>query len=345
MSVRPHPTKHKRYKGQTWWVVDIGRGKTRQRILFEGSFEEAKKLDNDLQQNNNPEQVNGVAPSIKELILPFLKWYKNEAAARTIRDFRFTIDLYLVPHFGNLRPGQLTLALFADFKEQLLEKGLSPTTINKHLNYFSTLLHWATENEYCQPLPFRLPRFSKKKTVAEPARPLNKRQLDAVFKQVQPQYRLLFLLMSDQGLRQEEAMMVKIEDIDEQNQTLTVKGKGSKYRQIPFMSDRFEDEVLRALDDRLDGFLNINPKTDQPYRTIWKELKRAAKLAGLKKKINHHLLRHTFATQAAEAGINAHALQKILGHASIETTNKIYTNVSRDFVGEEARKMRKKTDG
>ena len=42
--------------------------------------------------------------------------------------------------------------------------------------------------------------------------------------------------------------------------------------------------------------------------------------------------------------MNAHALQRILGHASIETTNKIYTNVSRDFVGEEGRALMEKKE-
>ncbi len=340
MSIRPHPTKHRRYKNETWWIVDIGRGKDRQQLPFQGSFETAKNFEKDIRQGSN--KVVSVTPKIKDLILPFLSWYKNEASPRTIEDIRFTIDLYLIPHFGNLRPGQLTVSRFDEFKEALLDHGLSPTTINKHLNYISSILNWASTHDHCRELTFRIPRFPKKKTTAEPVKPLTARQLDALYKQIQPQYRLLFLLMADMGLRKEEAMNLMVEDVDEHHQAIRVKGKGHKYRRVPYMSDRFEVELSKVLDAKLEGYLNINPKTDKPYLAIWKELKRATKDAGITRKVNHHLLRHTFATLAAERGINPHALQRILGHSSIETTNKIYTNVSLDFVGNEVRKLRSK---
>ena len=75
---------------------------------------------------------------------------------------------------------------------------------------------------------------------------------------------------------------------------------------------------------------------------MWREIKRAAVLAGITRKVNHHILRHTFATLAAESGMNPHALQRILGHSDLSTTTKIYTNVSKDFVGKEAEIMRNK---
>jgi len=150
--------------------------------------------------------------------------------------------------------------------------------------------------------------------------------------------------MVEHGLRQEEAMNISVEDINESNRTIRVLGKGNKYRVVPFMSSRFMEELGKALEERIEGPLVINPKTGKAYVTIWKAIKRSAKKAGVTREVNHHLLRHTFSTMAAENGMNAHALQKILGHASIETTNKIYTNVSRDFVGDEARLLMKKND-
>lgn len=345
MSVRPHPTKSKTEPGR-WWHIDVGRGVEREKHVFNGSFEEAQTVEKAFR-HQRPTEVPTVCPKIKEMILPFLEWYKGEASPRTIRDIRFSIDLYFVEWFGNLQPTQLTLQLFQDFKAALIAKGLAPVTINKHLNYFASIMKWAVEHDHCQELPFRLPRYQRKRTTSEPKQPLTRRQVDAIYKQLEPKYILPFLLMVDHGLRQEEAMNIKVTDINESNRTIRVLGKGNKYRVVPFMSHRFINELNKALATRLDGYLVVHPPTKAekekgivpniPYVTIWKPIKRAAEKAGITREVNHHLLRHTFAALAAENGMNAHALQRILGHASIETTNKIYTHVSRDFVGDEAR--------
>lgn len=341
MSIRPHPTKSKMEPGR-WWSIEIGRGKGRVTIVFNGSYEEAARTEQGLRQQNADVSFTPIAPKVKALILPFLEWYRGEASPRTIRDIRFSIDLYFVPWFGNLQPRQLSLQLFNDFKARLLEQGLSPTTINKHLNYFSTMLKWAVDHGHCQDLPFRIPRYQKKRTASEPKQPLTQRQVDAIYRKIEPEYRILFLLMVDHGLRQEEAMNIRAEDINESSRTIRVLGKGNKYRVVPFMSARFVDELNPILDVRMEGPLVVNPKTGKGFVTIWKAIKRATTAASITREVNHHLLRHTFAALAAENGMNAHALQRILGHASIETTNKIYTNVGRDFVGEEARLLQEK---
>lgn len=342
MSVRPHPTKSKKEPG-CWWYISIGRGKGRENIPFQGTFEEAAKMERILrQQHAGVPAALGPVPRIKELIVPFLAWYRRESSPKTVRDIQFSIDLYFIPWFGNLQPRQLSIQLFSDFKEKLAEAGLSPTTINKHLNYFSTILRWAVDHNHCQPLPFRIPRYQKKMTAAEPKQPLTERQVNAIYLHIEPEYRLLFLLMVDHGLRQEEALQLRVEDINERHKTIRVRGKGNKYRMVPFMSRRFGEELDKVLAVRMQGYLVVNPKTERPYATIWKPIKRATKAAGIDREVNHHLLRHTFSTLAAEHDMNPHALQRILGHASIETTNKIYTHVGRDFVGEEARELARK---
>jgi integrase len=340
MSVRPYPTK-KKEPGEVWWIIDIGKGQNRQRIPFEGSFADAKQLEFDLRPNLTDEEHLRPTVPIKDFIPPFLDWYRNEVAVSTFEDINDTINLYVVPILGYCLPDQLSGKVINDFKNTLLEKSLKPITINKHLNYLSSILKWAAENiEGCHGMKIDIKRFPKKKTTSEQVLPLTKRQVDAIYKNIQENYRLLFLFMVDQGLRIHEAVKVQVEHIDEENELVHVVGKGSKARQVPYLSDRFVEELDKALEVKLDGYLVVNPKTNKPYVTMWKELERAAKLAGLSRKVNHHLLRHTCATRCAENGMNPHALQKILGHSSIETTNKIYTNVSKDFVGAEAKRLR-----
>jgi len=73
------------------------------------------------------------------------------------------------------------------------------------------------------------------------------------------------------------------------------------------------------------GTKNGNPMTRQ---NIWKIVRNAGKKAGLGISLKPHMLRHTFATQLLEAGMDIRIIQELLGHKSISTT-KIYTQVSR----------------
>ena len=339
MSVRPY-TKKKAKPGETWWVIDIGRGKDRVQVPFLGSFEEAQKAELKVRGETAQAKTAGTV-RIKDLVVPWLEWFVTEASPRTVRDVRFSLNLYLVPMLGNLPPTALTTAVINAFKGDLLAKGLTATTINKHLNYLGSMLRWAVQNNLAPPI--KLAKFPRKRTLPQhPTRPLTEQMVTDILAHIPREYRLLFLLMVDHGLRLDESLQLRIEDIDQERKVITVLGKGNKRRFVPFLSHRFEEELATAIAGRYHGYLCVNPDTDKPWTTIWKPIKRAAMEAGVTAKINHHILRHTMATAMAEAGMNPHALQAILGHASIETTNKVYTNVRRDWVGDEAREIKEK---
>ena len=72
--------------------------------------------------------------------------------------------------------------------------------------------------------------------------------------------------------------------------------------------------------------------------TIRKALLRAAKAAGVDKHLYHHLLRHTFGTQATTAGYDLSALQSIMGHASVATTG-IYQHLAGEYLRTQGRKL------
>lgn len=341
--IYPHPSKNRGLPETRYWRISLGGGKRRQWVTFEGSFLEAAEYKRLVLQYAGGVDV-PITPTFNGLFLPFLDWYKTESSPRTVRDVRYSINLYFVPWFGLLRPNQLSQQLLESFRDHLLDKGLSGVTVNKHLNYLSSIINWSVNHKHCEPLPFRLPKIAKKRlTRTRVNRPLTRRQLDAIYKQIKPEFRLFFLLMADQGLRLDEARLLRAEDVDEEFQQLWVTGKGNKLRQVPFMTERFEREVDKALDKRIEGHLVVNEKTGKPYVTMRVELKRAVAAAGISRTdVNHHTLRHTFATLCAQSGMNPHALQRILGHSDITTTNRIYTAVSEDFVGQEARAMRQR---
>jgi len=69
---------------------------------------------------------------------------------------------------------------------------------------------------------------------------------------------------------------------------------------------------------------------------LWKMLVKQTTLAGIKKHVSPHTIRHSFATHLLEAGANLRIVQLLLGHVSINTTQ-IYTNIDRNFIVKEHR--------
>lgn len=139
------------------------------------------------------------------------------------------------------------------------------------------------------------------------------------------------------GVRVSELVSLRLSDLNLEIGCLSAFGKGSKQRLIPF-----GEEALAALRNYLgDGraqlnksgleqiiFLNRSGKglTRQGF---WKILKRRALLAGISQQISPHTLRHSFATHLLENGADLRAVQTMLGHADISTTQ-IYTHVIRE---------------
>ena len=114
---------------------------------------------------------------------------------------------------------------------------------------------------------------------------------------------------------------------------MTIRGKGNKQRIVPI-----HRKVRVYLKKRMkNGFLFINEKTGKPFYDAKKALKRAAEKAGVDG-VYMHLLRHAFGTHSIMSGISPRALQMMLGHSSI-TTTEIYSRLANDFLSEEMKKF------
>lgn len=135
------------------------------------------------------------------------------------------------------------------------------------------------------------------------------------------------------GMRVSELVNLKRAMVHLDEGYLRVTGKGGKERLIPIGEAAVE--AVRAylrdgrprLEKRQSDFIFLNPRSTRFTRQgIWKLIKRYAAEAGIKAPISPHVLRHSFATHLLENGADLRALQMMLGHSSLSTTQ-IYTHV------------------
>ena len=143
------------------------------------------------------------------------------------------------------------------------------------------------------------------------------------------------------GLRISELVNLNIEDIDLDRGEFMVRGKGDKPRPV-FLSQNAIRAIRQYLDDRQDTFAPLfishgRSRTDDMLSkgeklrltayTIQEMVRKHGRLAGLNKKVTPHTLRHSFATGLLNEGADIRAVQEMLGHSSIQTTQ-IYTHVT-----------------
>ncbi len=140
-------------------------------------------------------------------------------------------------------------------------------------------------------------------------------------------HRLILMFLYYTGIRLNEMINLKWEDIDFQREVIHLKiTKGEKER-VVFLHDNLK-KFIEYFNIRKEGLIllsNLGSRYDK--RTIQLIVRNAAKKAGIKKRITPHTLRHSFATHLLEAGADIRHIQKLLGHANLQSTQ-IYTHVA-----------------
>ncbi|HEX2228524.1 MAG TPA: site-specific tyrosine recombinase XerD [Candidatus Binatia bacterium] len=231
----------------------------------------------------------------------------------------------------------------------LTRQGLSPKTVARHvvtLRRFYRFLE--TEGLTTEsPLPtLHLPNGARKLPQT-----LSLEDLRRLLDQPDPQTALgrrdqaMLELLYAAGLRVSELVSLQTQQIDLDSNYLMVKGKGSKMRAVPFgrwareKLVRYLGEVRPMLARSGTPFLFVTrsgkPITRQGF---WKLLRGYALAAGIEKRVTPHMLRHSFATHLLEGGADLRAVQSMLGHSDISTTQ-IYTHVNGARLKEAHRKF------
>ena len=240
----------------------------------------------------------------------------------TIKQYHSNLNKFL-SWFGK-RPNLVNSETVRQFLEFLVDGGAEPTTLCGYLSAIRTAF-----DKFCQrdiTLGLTTPRKPKKIPVV-PSRQDITRLLQAA---LTIRDKMLIGLMYATGMRVSEVARLRWSDLDFERKTIRVEmGKGAVDRlaALPnsFHSVLFQQSLLEHQESFI--FKSSVPGRHISTRTIERAISSIRGLAGIQKTITPHSLRHAFATHSLENGIDIRFIQKLLGHAKLETTT-IYTKLA-----------------
>jgi integrase/recombinase XerD len=244
---------------------------------------------------------------------------------------------------GATRPEQLTAAQLREFIYFLKDLGLAATTIRRQVSalrtYFKFLIgEGLVTRDPTERIesPKRWRSLPTVLTVAEVERLLSAPNTD---EPLAIRDRALLEFAYATGVRVSELVGVKLQDIQFEDGIARVFGKGSKERLVPVgrralgAASLYAREIRPTLDrGHGRGILFLNAR-GRPLSRVgaWGIIRAMARRAGITKRVSPHTLRHTFATHLLEGGADLRAVQEMLGHADLSTTQ-LYTHVDRDYL-------------
>ncbi len=270
---------------------------------------------------------------------------------RTVTAYRADLDRFAAfweDEFAHQSAGETalskidTLAIRSHLAS--LHRGkLANRSLARHLSTLRTFFRWACRDGHVDKNPVRglpaprVPRSLPRAMTLDDTEHLLDTGDEGTFPQRE---RALFELLYATGLRVSEAAGLDLEDVDFSARLVRVTGKGRKERIVPFgemagealadyLPARRQARALEseAAEDEVGEPLFVNARGGRlTTRSMARLLKRRLRAAGLPAQISPHALRHTFATHLLQAGADLRAIQELLGHASLSTTQK-YTHL------------------
>ena len=244
---------------------------------------------------------------------------------------------------GVKAPGELTQRQLREYIYHLKDLGLSPASIRRGVSAIRTYYRFllgdgVVTRDPSERLetPKRWRELPDVLSVAEVGTLLDAPTLD------DPLYfrdKAMLELAYGAGLRVSEWISVGVKDVLMENGVVRVFGKGSKERLVPIGRSAISALAiyLRELRPKLErgqgkGALFLNARgTPLSRMGAWKILRKYVDRAKIEKHVSPHTLRHSFATHLLEGGADLRAVQEMLGHVDISTTQ-IYTHVDREYL-------------
>ncbi len=241
------------------------------------------------------------------------------------------------------------------FLSQLYDKGLSKTSVARALAAVRSLYRWLRQEGVVEQNPAKLvstPRLAKKLPRVPTIEEMNY-VLDGKMPEVASfpeRDRLMFELLYGCGIRNSELVGINLDDVSLSNEAILIRGKGKKERYVPFGGSALgalavyvprRQQLLATLQNRRKNSISaqsvsvkgtsallINQRGGRlTTRSVGRIVKRIAVAKGLSPEVHPHTLRHAFGTHMLEEGADLRAIQELLGHERLATTQR-YTQLS-----------------
>lgn len=266
---------------------------------------------------------------------------QRNASAHTLKAYRGDLEVFST-YLGQRSLKAVDHVTIRGFLSHLYDKGLGKTSVARSLAALRSLYRWLAQEGLVEQNPAALvstPKLPKKlprvPTIEEMNAVLEGRMPEAAsFPQ---RDLLLFELLYGCGIRNSELVGINLDDIRLSNEALLIRGKGKKERYVPF-----GDSVKSALAAYLPARQQLLKKNSPALlinqrggrlttRSVGRIIKKVAVAKGLSPDVHPHTLRHAFGTHMLEEGADLRAIQEMLGHERLSTTQR-YTQLSMKHV-------------
>lgn len=276
---------------------------------------------------------------------------ERNASKHTIKAYTGDLDVF-AGYMGSRDWRTIDHVAIRGFLSHLYDKGLSKTSVARALAAVRSLFRWLAQEGVVEQNPAKLvstPRLPRKLPRVPTIEEMNS-MLDGKMPEVASfpeRDRLMFELLYGCGIRNSELVGINLDDISLGNEAILIRGKGKKERYVPFGGSALQAlsiylpwrQQLLATRKRTAGkpaagtasatpSLLVNQRGGRlTTRSVGRVIKRIAVAKGLSPEVHPHTLRHAFGTHMLEEGADLRAIQELLGHERLATTER-YTQLS-----------------
>jgi integrase/recombinase XerC len=279
--------------------------------------------------------------TVEKAVDQFLRVLRERnASAHTIKAYAGDLDSFAA-YVGSRDWKRIDHVAIRGFLSHLYERGLSKTSVARSLAAVRSLYRWLAQEGVVEQNPAKLvstPKIPKKlprvPTIEEVNSVLDGQMPEAAA--FPERDRLLLELLYGCGIRNSELVGINLEDVRPSAEAILIRGKGKKERYVPFGGTAApalalylpERQKLLATTHKHTPALLINQRGGRlTTRSVGRIVKKIAVAKGLSPDVHPHTLRHAFGTHMLEEGADLRAIQELLGHERLSTTQR-YTQLS-----------------